>query len=68
MDSLHPLKQWIEKNTTPAQFARDVGISESYLSEILNLRKSPSLGLAARLSRATSGDVPIGAFVKEAAE
>ena len=68
MDSQHPLKNWIETNTSPAQFARDLAISESYLSEILSGRKSPSLGLAARLSRATSGAVPIEAFVKEAAE
>ncbi len=65
MDSQHPLKTWIDANTSPAKFARDVGLSESYLSEILSSRKSPSLGLAARLSAATGGAVPIDGFVKK---
>ena len=65
----HALKTWIEANTTQAKFARECSISEGYLSDILAGRKAPTLKVAARLSRATSGDVPLDAFVQaEAAE
>lgn len=72
MDSGHPLLTWITANTTQAQFARDLGFSESHLSDILNGKKRPSLALAARMSAATGAEVSIEAFVKiqpaEAAE
>lgn len=69
MDALHPLENWISKNTNQAKFAEDNGLSEGYLSEILSGKKTPSLKLADKLSRATGGRVKIGDFVqREAAE
>jgi plasmid maintenance system antidote protein VapI len=66
-DSPHPLKVWIDARTTQASFARKAGCSEPQLSAILNGRKGVSLDMAARLSRATGGDVPLEAFVREVA-
>lgn len=69
MVAVHPLKRWISENTTQAQFARDLEISESHLSGVLKGARV-SLELAIRMSRATGGAVPIVAFGKlpEAAE
>lgn len=66
----HPLERWIGKNTTTqAAVADAAGISEGYLSEILSGKKTPSLKLADKLSKATGGKVPLSAFVQsEAAE
>lgn len=55
----HPLKVWIEKHTSQAKFAREVEISESHLSDILGRKKSPSLDLAARMSKATGRAVSV---------
>lgn len=60
---MHPLKAWIDLHTTQAKFARDVECSEPHLSDILGGKKRPSLGLAAKMSRATGGAVPLDAFV-----
>ncbi|RJO75450.1 MAG: XRE family transcriptional regulator [Myxococcales bacterium] len=69
MESLHPLKVWIEGNTTQAEFARKVGCSGPYLSDLLNGKRGVSLKLAIAMSRATGGAVPIEAFEQqEAAE
>lgn len=68
MVEMHPLKKWIIDNTSQAQFARDAEISEPFLSEILSRKKVPTLELAAKLSRATAGAVPLDAFVPEAAQ
>jgi transcriptional regulator with XRE-family HTH domain len=65
-DSDHPLQSWIEENTTQARFADEAGLSKPYLSEILSGKKTPSLDMASRLSRATGGVVPISAFVSPA--
>lgn len=64
MASTHPLKVWIEENATQSRFADLVDCSEGYLSEILSGKKQPSLDLAAKMSRATGGSVPVEAFVK----
>ncbi len=64
MESPHELKSWIGANTTQARFAREVGCSEAYLCEILKGRKQPSMGLAAKMSAATSYAVPLSAFVR----
>jgi transcriptional regulator with XRE-family HTH domain len=66
MDSVHPLKVWIDRHTTAASFAADVGITASYLSEILSDKKTPSLKLAFALSAATKGVVAIGEFMRGA--
>lgn len=53
MDDVHPLKAWIDGNTSQAQFARELKISESHLSDILKKKKRPSFHLAVRMSRAS---------------
>lgn len=69
METLHPLKRWISENTTQAQLARDLNISESHLSGVLKGARV-SLELAVRISQATGRVVPIEAFAQpaEAAE
>lgn len=62
------MKVWIEANTTQAQLARELGCSESHLSDVINRKKDPSLEFAARLSRATGGAILIEAFVREPVE
>lgn len=62
MDSAHELLTWIEENTTQAQFARDVEISEAHLCDILAGRKSPSLDLAVKMSKATGSVVSVEAI------
>jgi transcriptional regulator with XRE-family HTH domain len=57
------------ENSTRIEFCKAAECSEEHLSNILAGRKAPSLKLAARLSRATGGMVPIEAFLQtEAAE
>jgi transcriptional regulator with XRE-family HTH domain len=70
MDSPHPLKVWIDANTTQAKFAREVGCSAPYLSYLLKGKRGVSLELAIAMSGATGGAVPVEAFGKrtEAAE
>ena len=62
MEALRPLAEWISANGGRAKFARDVGCSEPHLSEILSGKKTVSLKLAIRMSRATGGAVPVEAF------
>lgn len=67
-ESAHPLQSWIEQNTTQARFAATADMSEPYLSEILSGKKTPSLKMAAKMSRATGGVVPIAAFLADQAQ
>jgi transcriptional regulator with XRE-family HTH domain len=60
----HPLADWIEANTTQAQFARDAQCSESHLSLILKGQRGVSLSLAQRLSDVTGGNIPPKAFIR----
>lgn len=54
------LRAFIEKsNLSAAAFARQVGCSTSFLSEILSGAKEPGLNLAIRIEKASSGAVPI---------
>lgn len=62
MASMHPLKAWIDENTTQVRFAREVACSEAHLSDILNGKKGVSLDLAVRISRATGGLVTVDAL------
>jgi plasmid maintenance system antidote protein VapI len=55
----HPLKAWIDANSSQAQFARSVECSESHLSDLLAGKKRPSLDLALRMSRETGGAVSV---------
>jgi transcriptional regulator with XRE-family HTH domain len=65
MTEKHPLTDWIEANTTQAQFARDAKCSESHLSLILKGKRGVSLPLAQRLSDATGGNIPPRAFIRQ---
>jgi transcriptional regulator with XRE-family HTH domain len=47
------------RKITQAQFAREVGCSESHLSLVLKGFRGISFGLAKRISNATGGAVPV---------
>lgn len=68
MDARQLLAKWIAENTTQAQFARDVGCSESHLSLVLSKDRGWSLPMARKMSKATGGAVPFEAFVAEPVE
>lgn len=48
-----------------ASWADKLGISRSYLSDLLNGHKTPSLELAVAIERATGGHVPANSWVPE---
>ncbi len=52
---------------TRTQWADRLGISRSYLSDILNGNKMPGLVLAAQIERETGGAVMAASWVPEAA-
>lgn len=65
----HPLARWIERHSTPADFAREVGCTRSHLYNIIHRRRLPSYGLAERIVEKTKGRVSFAAFrTLEAAE
>lgn len=51
---------------TRGQFARRVGISAPYLSQIISRARKPSLGVAIRIARATDNKVPVDAWLNDA--
>ncbi len=61
MQTNHPLKDWIDANSTQAAVAREAQISKGYLSEILSDKKEPSLQVTARLVKISG--LPFEAFV-----
>lgn len=73
MESVHALRRWRKKNDmTLTELAERVGVTASHLSEIENGRNTPSLELAAKLSRITADKtgrpaVPLTEFVLGAA-
>ena len=48
---------------TRASWATTLGISAGYLSDILSGKKRPSLGVAVRIERATSGAVSASSWI-----
>lgn len=67
MERVHPLRRWRLRNgVTLEKLAsrKGVGVSPSHLSEIERGLNSPSLDLAASLSRATGGEVRMDDFAK----
>ena len=52
------------KGMTRSEFAKTVGISAPYLSEILSGAKRPSLNLAFRIEEITGGEVPASGWVE----
>lgn len=60
----HPLRNWRRANgITLAALATSIGVYPSYLSMIETRKKTPSLDVAAKLSRATANQVLIDEFV-----
>jgi len=52
------LKKFLrDQKRKPSHFARELGISKSYFSEIVNGKKGVSLDLAFKIERATKGAV-----------
>lgn len=65
----HPLARWIERHSTPAEFAREVGCTRSHLYNLMHGRKQPSVALLGRIVDKTNGRVGLSAFkTLEAAE
>ena len=61
---MESLKKYLE-GKTKKDFAAKIGVSPSYLSQILSGAKSPQLDLAFRIEKATSGEVPATTWLKE---
>jgi transcriptional regulator with XRE-family HTH domain len=67
LEKNHPLAFWRRTNDRSLQsLASEVGCTQSFLSEVENGNRTPSLKMAARLNRATG--VPIEAFVRESVQ
>ena len=49
-------------NVTKSDFARSLGISAPYLSQILGGIRRPSLDVALRIASVTNGEVPVDAW------
>lgn len=59
---------WADRNGMTVAAVRDaVGVSDSYLRNILAWRREPSLRIAKRLSALSGGEVPMDAFLRESA-
>jgi len=55
---IHPLRRWLfEHQSTMLEFADRIGVSQSYLSEFLRGKKSPSAEVMKRIVAATDGAV-----------
>lgn len=51
---------------TQRDFARAVGVSASYMNELVQGSKTPSLSVASKIEKITAGAVPISAFIGRA--
>lgn len=58
------LRQYLaQANRSQSEFARQIGVSRSYLSEIASGAKLPSLTVAAAIERETGGKVSAMSFI-----
>lgn len=58
------LAQYLRENDrTQREFARAVGVSASYMNELVQGGKTPSIAVAAKIEALTNGDVQISAFL-----
>jgi len=48
---------------TRSSWAEELGIAKSYLSDLLNGNRQPSLSLAFRIERLTDGAVPAASWI-----
>lgn len=66
MDGIANLAAFISRKTaSQAQFARDIGCSESHLSLILARKRGLSVPLAKRIAVVTENEVPVRALVPD---
>lgn len=64
MEYTHPLGQWLrEQGITRRQFAAQLPCSVTYLSEVLNRRKVPSMRLIQTITEQTGGAVRANDFM-----
>lgn len=68
MTSLHARFCSMVEKQGPAKVASRLGISTAMVSRLKNLKRSPSLGLAAKIARATKGPVTAWERLKRADE
>lgn len=53
-ESIHPLRRWLfEHQETLAEFAARSGVTQGFLSEIINRKKRPSMGTIEKITLAT---------------
>lgn len=57
-----------DSGRTRAQWADELGVSRSFMSDLLNGNRRPSLELAVRIERATGGRVPAISWVPDASD
>jgi plasmid maintenance system antidote protein VapI len=56
----HAMKQYLKGNRIyQIEFARRLGVTQPYLSQIISGGKPITLKMAARISKLTNGEVPI---------
>ena len=55
-----------QSGQTRAMWAERLGVSRSYLSDVVNGNRRPSLDLAVRIARLTGGAVPVESWVPDA--
>lgn len=66
MERDHPIAKYLEKTgETQAEFARRVGISGPYLSQILRWERGVKLVTAQKFERATMGSVKMADLIRQ---
>lgn len=60
------LKKYLKQTSlTQRDFAEVIGVSNGHLSQLISGQKSPSLELAVKIERETSGFVPANSWVPQ---
>ena len=62
---MHTLKAFLEDKAR-GEFAKEIGISAPYLSQLANGTRTPSLRVAKKIEDATAGSVPVSAWASSA--
>lgn len=61
--TIHPLRRWLfEHQETMGEFGVRTGIAQSYLSEIMNNRKRPTLDTIDKITAATERAITANDF------
>lgn len=61
--SIHPLRRWLfENQETASAFCDRIGISESYLSEVMRGKKRPTLDTIDKITAATEHAITANHF------